>query len=260
MAIFRTITAPVRSVTDILFPPTCWVDRAALEAPRGLSEDVRVRIAQLAAQEYCTRCGLTTGPFAMNDKKNPRGRCAERLAGISRTARVGTFSEPLIALVHRLKFARSWEVAGVLAPFLYQAILRVSEQTETPVDYLVPVPLHWRRRAWRGFNQAEELARETGRLSGWRVRKPLKRVRMTGAQAKIAEPTVRAENVKGAFVCRMDGTLAKKHVWLVDDVTTTGATLHAAALAIRKLPREMQPASINAAVICVTDHGAPPAA
>jgi hypoxanthine phosphoribosyltransferase len=47
-------------------------------------------------------------------------------------------------------------------------------------------------------------------------------------------------------------------VWLIDDVSTTGATLHAAATALRKLPKGLKPASINAAVICITDHESPP--
>ena len=230
-----------------------------MDACAGLSDAARIAIAELAAQTYCVRCGLTTGPYALNDKKNPCGRCAGRLAGISQTARVGTFSEPLIGLVHRLKFGKAWEVAGVLAPFMYQALLRVSEEKNVPVDFLLPVPLHWTRRAKRGFNQSEELARETARLAGWKIRKPLKRIRRTTAQAKITAPAARAENLNGAFFCRSDPALAGKHVWLIDDVTTTGATLHAAGLALRQLPKECRPASVNAAVVCVTDHGSPPA-
>ena len=229
MAKLRMITNPLRSAADVLFPPTCWAHGEAVDAVAGLSEGARLQIGKLAAQEYCRRCGLTIGPFVGNDLKFRCGRCAGRLAGISRVARVGTFSEPLIGLVHRLKFGRSWEVAGVVAPFLYHAMMRTAEETGGRVDCVVPVPLHWWRRAQRGFNQAEELARETVKLGGWEIRSALRRVRRTGAQAKISAPTVREENVKGAFVCRTGAGIAGKHVWLVDDVVTTGATLHAAA-------------------------------
>jgi predicted amidophosphoribosyltransferase len=145
----------------------------------------------------------------------------------------------------------------VVAPFLYHAMVRTSEETGGQVDCVVPVPLHWWRRAQRGFNQAEELARETAKLGGWEMRNVLRRVRRTGAQATISAPTVREENVKGAFVCVDGEAMAGKHVWLVDDVATTGATLHAASLALRQLPKELRPASIGAAVVCVTDHESP---
>ena len=66
----------------------------------------------------------------------------------------------------------------------------------------------------------------------------------------------RLENLRGAFtlVRGAEKRLAGKHVWLVDDVTTTGATIHAAASALRKLAKGHKAASINAAVVCVTDH------
>ncbi|MCL2645555.1 MAG: hypothetical protein FWD61_00955 [Phycisphaerales bacterium] len=258
MQLLRVLKVPVRSVVDTLFPPTCWMDKEAVGAEGGLSEKVRMEIGQLAAQNYCRCCGLTVGPFAVNDWRNRCHRCGERDAGVKRTARVGTFSEPLITLVHRLKFGRSWEVALVLAPFLRHAIERVAEESGVGVDYLVPVPLHWTRRAQRGFNQAEELARQTAMLGEWKVRCPLRRVRRTAQQARIDSPMQRAENLRGAFVCRKDAALAGKHLWLIDDVSTTGATLHAAAMAIAKLPKELRPASLSAAVICITDHGSPP--
>jgi ComF family protein len=258
MPIFRAISAPARNIADLLFPPTCWADQHALDSRAGLSDDARFAIARLAAQTYCHRCGLTTGPFATNNKSHPCARCSERLAGITRTARIGTFSDPLVTLIHRLKFAHTWEIAAILAPFLHYAITTVAEESHTPIDCLIPVPLHWWRKARRGFNQAEELARETAKIPRWKIQHPLKRIRPTTAQAKITAPTARAENVKNAFSCLTNSSLANKHIWLIDDVTTTGATLHAAALAIRKLPKELRPASINAAVVCVTDHQSPP--
>jgi predicted amidophosphoribosyltransferase len=141
-------------------------------------------------------------------------------------------------------------------------VRRVAEAADIPVDALVPVPLHWSRRMRRGFNQAEELTRELAALSHWPVVNALYRKKWTVAQAQTAAPSVRAENLRGAFACRRSarrGSLAGQHVWLIDDVSTTGVTLHAATMPLRRLPHELRPASINAAVICVTDHHAPPA-
>jgi ComF family protein len=253
------LRSPVMPLLEVVFPATCWATGGLADRVGGFSEETRLAVAALAAQRYCRRCGLTTGPHTFNDFHNPCGRCGERDAGVRRTARVGTFSEPLVTLVHRLKFGRSWELAGLLAPFLQHAIAQVAEETGATVDVLVPVPLHWWRRSRRGFNQAEELARATASLGGWQVVCPLRRVRRTHEQARLDSATARAKNIHGAFACRADKRFAGKHVWIVDDVSTTGATIHAAATAIRKLPKELRPASINAAVLCVTDHGSPPA-
>ena len=254
---FSQLTRGVFSpVVDLVLPPTCWSSGSA-PAPFGLSDSIRLQLAALGSQPYCTRCGLTVGDYAA---ENPCGRCGLRDAGVTRCARVGTFSEPLVGLVHRLKFGRAWEIARVMAPFLYQAITAVSEKTETKVDLLVPVPLHWSRRARRGFNQAEELAREVSALSGWKAVSLLRRSRNTREQASLDSVPKRLDNLRGAFTALSSAGehAAGKHVWLIDDVSTTGATLCAAANALRRLPRAERPASINAAVLCVTDqHSAP---
>jgi ComF family protein len=256
----RTLRDAVGSVVDVLLPQSCWAGGAG-EVTLGLSTATRDAMARLAAQRYCWYCGLTVGPHEKHDRRHPCGRCGQRQAGADRVARVGTFTEPLVTLVHRLKFGRSWEAAEVLAPFLYQAILPIAEETRSPVELLIPVPLHWSRRARRGFNQADELARATAALSGWPVGHVLRRTRRTAEQAMTDTAEQRRDNLRGAFSClaRADRMVAGKHVWLMDDVTTTGATLHAAASALRTLPKRQRPSSISAAVLCVTDHAAAPA-
>jgi predicted amidophosphoribosyltransferase len=138
-------------VVDVVLPDGCWAGGADAAAEFGLSPGARETIALLAAQPYCFHCGLTVGPYESHDAANPCGRCGQRELGVARIARVGTFSEPLVTLVHRLKFGRSWEIAGVLAPLLYQALTRACAASQARVDALVPVPLHWTRRAARGM-------------------------------------------------------------------------------------------------------------
>jgi ComF family protein len=250
-------------VLDVVLPPACAA-RGAGDVVLNLSSEAREQIAALVLVPYCWHCGLSVGPYESHDRNHVCARCGTRDVGVNWIARVGTFSEPLVTLVHRLKFSRAWEMGPILAPFLYQALLRVSEATKTPVDLLVPVPLHWRRQMQRGFNQSDELAREVAALAGWRVAAVLRRTRATRAQARLDSPDQRRENLRGAFSCRREGPtlfgawrphpVAGKHVWLMDDVSTTGATLHAAASALRRLGRNSRPASINAAVVCVTDR------
>ena len=243
----RRLSAPL---VELVFPATCWATGAAIAAAEGgLATGVREQIARGILWPYCTLCGSTTGKFADHSKANPCPRCAVRNLGVRTIARVGTYELPLSALVRQLKFHHHPEVARIVAPFLYQAItLRGG-----PIDTLIPVPLHWQRKISRGYNQSEELARSLAAISDWPMADVLRRIKRTSEQSHGLSVPQRIENLRGAFACRPTAALGGKHVWLIDDVCTTGATLHAAAMAFRGLPRPQRPASINAAVLCVTD-------
>lgn len=96
-------------------------------------------------------------------------------------------------------------------------------------DCVVPVPLHPRRERSRGFNQARELARRLGPP----LLEPLARVRHTVPQVELAADQ-RHDNLRGAFRMRKRATNLKgMRVMLVDDVSTTGATLEACAMVLR---------------------------
>lgn len=95
---------------------------------------------------------------------------------------------------------------------------------------LCPVPLHWIRRFSRGFNQSEILARMLGRERGWEVRNLLRRARWTGSQVGRKREE-RLRGVRDAFAVRVQGI--PQHVILVDDLSTTGATLDACAKVLK---------------------------
>ncbi|MBA4358032.1 MAG: hypothetical protein C0405_09950, partial [Desulfovibrio sp.] len=95
-------------------------------------------------------------------------------------------------------------------------------------ELLVPVPLHPRRLAWRGFNQSRELARLVARRRGLPIRQEaLARVRRTVPQMEL-DRSERAENIRGAFAARPD-LLSGRTALLVDDIMTTGSTLEECA-------------------------------
>ena len=114
-------------------------------------------------------------------------------------------------------------------------------------DYIVPIPLHWTRYAWRGFNQAEEIAKALQKKKNVPIVHLLKRIKKTAFQSELVA-TERAKNVKEAFVLNVvqHHNYKGKHILLVDDLMTTGSTLSSAAKELLLL----QPRKITVAVVC----------
>jgi ComF family protein len=131
--------------------------------------------------------------------------------------------------IHELKYRNLRALAILLAELLFDYIM----ENPVPAEVLVPVPLHRKRWRERGYNQSGLLARELGKLSGLIVVDDcLVRRQHTLPQARSASVSERRNNVVGAFTCR-DGRLEGKRVLLIDDVTTSGATLNACAGALK---------------------------
>lgn len=101
-----------------------------------------------------------------------------------------------------------------------------------PWDALVPVPLYHRRQRERGFNQAAELARGLGIARKLPLQDCLYRYRETVSQATL-ERTARWENMRGAFRLKRGFDVRGRHLLLIDDVFTTGATVDACAQALK---------------------------
>ncbi len=138
---------------------------------------------------------------------------------------VTTYQDPTVAtLVGQLKFYRQWELGEMLGRTMRQAL---GEEGKEAV--LVPIPLHWRRRWWRGYNQSAELAKG---IDPMRVKPILRRTRHTQQQARLRGEE-RRENLRGAFAVVVDVPLPA-HVVLVDDVATTGSTLSEAARVLKE--------------------------
>ncbi|HEX9975663.1 MAG TPA: ComF family protein [Dehalococcoidales bacterium] len=131
--------------------------------------------------------------------------------------------------IHQLKYRN----LRALAPTLSQLLRDCLAANPIPAEVLVPVPLHPKRRRERGYNQSSLLARELGKLTGLAVVDDcLIRQRTALPQARSASVEDRRRNVAEAFICR-DHQLQERQVLLIDDVTTSGATLDACAAAVK---------------------------
>lgn len=137
------------------------------------------------------------------------------------------YAPPLREGIHRFKYEAQPQLADAFGKLMSEAWLASALQA----DALVPVPLHPSRRRERGYNQSEVLANIISRHSKVPMRNWLKRVRRTEQQAHLGAHE-RLANVKDAFVANADAQ--SKHIALVDDVLTTGATLTECALALRR--------------------------
>ena len=131
--------------------------------------------------------------------------------------------------VHRLKYNGVRGLAGPMGAAMAQHLQRHGVEP----DVIVPVPLHRSRQRERGYNQAELLARAVGRWLETPVDASLLvRTESAGPQARSASREERQANVAGAFKAQREAI--GKSIVIVDDVTTTGATLQSCAATVRQ--------------------------
>ncbi len=171
----------------------------------------------------CERCGT---PLALALPPGvPCGACQQRTPPFATAFAPLHYAFPIDAVIKAFKFGRRQS----LAPLLAETALPWLGRHAARFDGLVPVPLHRRRHALRGFNQAHELARELCRASGLPIRSCLRRRRHTAPQSGL-DSNARRQNVRGAF--RVVGTLCMRHALVIDDVMTTGETCRAVSMAL----------------------------
>lgn len=137
------------------------------------------------------------------------------------------YKDPAAQIIHRLKYEGLFALAQPLA----QIMVASWPDWEAAPGVLVPIPLHPRRQRRRGFNQSAILANHIGAQLGLPVEESaLRRTKNTIPQIGLS-PAQREENVRRAFTAESELVLAK-HILLIDDVYTTGATMRAAAAAL----------------------------
>lgn len=171
----------------------------------------------------CVRCGF---PFAYDEgPESLCGRCAVKPLNVNQLRAAFAYNDASRGLV--LRFKHGGETEG-LAMFARQ-MQRAGRHMLKDADVLVPVPLHMTRLIKRRYNQSALLARALSARCGTRVEtNALLRARKTDSQGgKTAEG--RRRNVQGAFNTSQKFDFKDKHVVLIDDVMTTGATLDACA-------------------------------
>jgi ComF family protein len=213
---------------NLIFPDDCHVCGEALRefsrvpvCSRCLSDP-----KPFAAEFFCISCKTPFVNRAPLDEASQCSLCRLGTKGFDAAYTYGSYEGTLRQLVHLYKYGKMEPLAAKFGEMLSLALPR-----ELAIDVVVPMPLHWLKHWQRGFNQSELLAREIARRWHAPVRMVARRKKNTTAQAGLTNAKRRA-NVEGAFEVR--GRLDGKHVLLVDDVMTTGATASACARALKR--------------------------
>jgi ComF family protein len=220
------------ALAALMFPwscPVCGEEGSGSPFCRSCRQALMEQSARSAAWA-CPRCALSAGPFA--DLRGGCAVCRDRSLGFDAALALGPYNGDIQDLCLRLKHeSNAW-----LAPWLSDLFVEARRDaiSHLPRDaWVVPVPLHWRRRWWRGYNQAEALAHGLARRLNLPVHQPLRRLVATKQLAHKGR-TARAEIMHGAFRARPNRRLVGRTVLLIDDVLTTGATCGDAARALKK--------------------------
>lgn len=186
----------------------------------------------LDADYFCSVCNTPfLNPWPL-DEAGVCAACRSGLRGFDHAASFGIYEGSLRSLIHLFKYSGMKPLARPLSAYLERAI-----SIDEHFDAAIPVPLHWRKRWSRGFNQSELLARYVAKHRGIPLWNALRRKQATVTQAGLSKAG-RRRNVAGAFVVKADprlaAKLAGKKILLIDDVMTTGATASACAAALKR--------------------------
>jgi ComF family protein len=221
----RSPTTHLRRIVDpllsVLLAPACAACSHPLDEPtRGpVCHSCWQRITSFSPP-LCDVCGDPRRSWRTSVELNICPRCRDRHHLVSRGRAIGEYDGRLRAIIHALKYDGHRTLARPLARLMILSGTRVLENA----DVVVPVPLHRARRRARGFNQAEEIAKH---LTVPAIN-ALKRTRATVSQTDLPAEA-RHANVRNAFALRRRVDVTGRVIVLVDDVSTTGATLEACA-------------------------------
>ena len=227
----RGVCNQAKQVLDNLWPTVVDSERSQFEDWQPDEMD-----------DYCHRCGASAGPGSV--LADGCGFCRGTKLKWDRLTRLSLYDEPMDGWLKQMKFARQWSWAPHFGSLLADRVGGPIDADKVVATY---VPMHWRRRWRRGFNQAELMARSLANAKGWRCLPLLKRPTWTPPQPSVI-PSQREQNVKQSFSIR-PVDLTGWQVVLIDDIKTSGATLSTCG----KLLKESGATSIHVAVAAVAD-------
>lgn len=219
-----------RELCNLFFPPQCMACYKPIATHGALCAPCWNQVEYITAPQ-CAVCGT---PFDYKvEGRHVCGKCIQSPPPYTMARTVCRYNATSSKLVTGLKYADK----TYLAPYLGKWLVQAGREFLAEADIIAPVPLHRYRLFTRRYNQSAMLAREVAKASSnLRLMLPLlTRQRNTPPQAGLSQKQ-RHTNVKGAFEVnpRYKEYIRNKHIVLVDDVMTTGATVSACAAILLK--------------------------
>ena len=206
---------------DILYPRRCFACDKSLHEEKNsyICENCLEKIKESEARR-CARCGFELGPgITTSGKGCPE--CENTSLRFDRSFFVSDNKGPLQNLIHQFKYHKHVSLIKPLGDLL---IGLLPQDIIPEIDIVVPVPLHWKKKQERGFNQSELMAKKICRKLSLPISiNNLHRVKNTLSQAQLSR-LQRQKNVNDAFKVKNPDLFLEKNVPLVDDVLTTGIT------------------------------------
>ena len=220
MSIFYDIAVVLRDVASLFLPRTCLACGRVLLENEGC---------------VCLACryNMPLTNFAKR-KDNPIKLLSENVLPVESAAAMFWFvgGTEWQRIIHNFKYHGRWFFAQKMGEWLGEELLDSGNFDD--IDLIVPIPLHYRRRLRRGYNQSEQLALGVGRKMGVECDfRSVRRCHYNDSQTSKSR-SERWDNVEEIFDVRRAERLRGKHILLLDDVLTTGATMASCASAIVK--------------------------
>lgn len=221
----------LEAAAGLLYPPVCAGCQFSVPAGEDFCDRCAGKARPIEAP-FCQVCSQGfTGEFP--EGEFTCSNCVDRCFAFECAVSARRYTELVRDLIGRFKYRDEHYLRRPLGRWLAETLATDARLRQgPPLDALVPVPLHPRRRRERGYNQAAALCGRLGPQAGLPVWHALRRVRFTEPQARLAR-TERLENLRGAFAPARRRPVSGAHLLLVDDVFTTGSTVDECARVLR---------------------------
>jgi ComF family protein len=229
---WKRLPIVLQGAIDLIVPASCWICETPVTGRRAAFCESCEQELTADPHDVCPRCASTLSPLVAQAAHCPH--CRNQEFAFERVVRLGPYAGTLREAILRMKHPYGEAFADSLAE-LAASFLRDRLQGHA-LDGVIPIPLHWRRRWRRGYNQSEISARAIASvLKLPLLTRVLFRTKWTEQQTVALD---RRKNVRGCFTPGSNDQtrrLAGRTVLLVDDVLTSGATADEAARVLQTL-------------------------
>ncbi len=229
---------------DLVFPPLCLICRQVetVSSQTPICSECHIKVVPPVAQETCLRCAALVGPYTSDETGCPL--CRHAKYDFEEVVTLGRYHSLPAESCLRAKQSRNHALVRLLTRMLHER--NAARLRDWSADLIIPVPNHWWKRLRRENTAPMWIAYELGRLLKTPVRQQIIIQRKRSkAQHNIRDILLRRRNVRDIYAIRPSKLIEGRTILLVDDIMTSGETLHHVA----KLLKAGGAQTIYAAVI-----------